>query len=345
MTELMLFDESAGSARLLALKSRHNLLVQATKEVLSDGLDFGKIPGTGDKPTLLKPGAEKLCFLFGLRPTFEVVESIEDWQNGLFYYRYRCTLHDVAGGIIADGEGSCNSREKKYRYRNAQLVCPQCGKETVFKSKSKPEFYCWNKRGGCGATFPLNDTRITEQEQGQIENTEPYDLVNTLQKMAQKRALVAAVLVGTGASQFFTQDVEDMQTIDIETTSPKPEHKPMQAKQPAQRSTQPPEPPADLDYDGNLIDEGKLEADIKHAVEVVGAVPADLPKSWQQFPKYVVDHMPYYTSTMHVVNTLKALFGGGDEKWSPWGEKYSINGDPAAFWNALVEHAQEGKEV
>ena len=48
---------------------------------------------------------------------------------------------------------------------------------------------------------------------------------------------------------------------------------------------------------------------------------------------------------MHVVNTLKALFGGGDEKWSPWGDKFSINGDPAEFWKALVEHAQEGKEA
>lgn len=89
------------------------------------------------------------------------------------------------------------------------------------------------------------------------------------------------------------------------------------------------------------FDDAQLEKDIKHAVEVVGATPADLPLTWLQFPKYVVDHLPYYGNTMHVVNTLKQLFGGGDEKWSPWGERYSINGDPAEFWQALVKHAQE----
>jgi hypothetical protein len=34
-------------------------------------------------------------------------------------------------------------------------------------------------------------------------------VVNTIQKMAQKRALVAATLIATSASEFFTQDVED----------------------------------------------------------------------------------------------------------------------------------------
>ena len=34
-------------------------------------------------------------------------------------------------------------------------------------------------------------------------------MVNTIQKMAQKRALVAATLIATSASEFFTQDVED----------------------------------------------------------------------------------------------------------------------------------------
>lgn len=36
------------------------------------------------------------------------------------------------------------------------------------------------------------------------------DMLNTLQKMAQKRAYVGAIIIATGASDFFTQDVEDM---------------------------------------------------------------------------------------------------------------------------------------
>ena len=37
-----------------------------------------------------------------------------------------------------------------------------------------------------------------------------YDLTNTICKIAQKRALVAAVLSSCGASEFFTQDIESM---------------------------------------------------------------------------------------------------------------------------------------
>ena len=43
-----------------------------------------------------------------------------------------------------------------------------------------------------------------------IPNPDIADLVNTIQKMAQKRALVAATLIATSASEFFTQDVEDI---------------------------------------------------------------------------------------------------------------------------------------
>lgn len=224
-TALDVFE--AASGRLAALKARHNLLVQATKEVLVEGLDFGKIPGTGDKPTLLKPGAEKLCYLFGLRPTFEVVEAREDWTGGLFYYRYRCTLHDQSGNVLADGEGSCNSREKKYRYRQSERVCPKCGKPTIIKGKDEygGGWLCYSKKGGCGAKFSDNAPEITNQPSGLVENTEPYDLVNTIQKMAQKRAMVAAVLVGAGASQFFTQDVEDMSIIDMPFEVTKPAQK------------------------------------------------------------------------------------------------------------------------
>jgi hypothetical protein len=34
---------------------------------------------------------------------------------------------------------------------------------------------------------------------------------NTIMKMAQKRAFVGAILIATGASEYFTQDIEDME--------------------------------------------------------------------------------------------------------------------------------------
>jgi len=181
--------------------------------ILRSGVDFGPIPGS-DKPALLKPGAEKMVSFFGLSPTFDDIATVEDWTGEqhsgepFFYYRQKCKLYK-GDRLIATADGSCNSWEKKYRYRNAERTCPNCGNASIFKSKNKPEFYCWAKKGGCGATFPLNDKRITEQEAGQIKNPDVSELTNTILKMAQKRALVAAVLIGTAVSDYFTQDVDD----------------------------------------------------------------------------------------------------------------------------------------
>jgi len=212
-------DVATAAHNLDALKAKRNLLIEAMKDVLQKDIDFGVIPGT-TKPTLLKAGAENLSFLFGLRPTFEMMDSIEDWDKGLFYYRYRCTLNGGDGRIVTNSEGSCNSRETKYRYRNAKQKCPECGADTISKSKYPPRNSPGAPKGwwcrSCKTDYAHNDKRITEQKLGRVENTEPFELINTLQKMAQKRALVAAVLIGTGASQFFTQDVEDMNTIVID---------------------------------------------------------------------------------------------------------------------------------
>jgi len=216
---------------LQGLKARYKTLVAATQELLRDGVDYGVIPGTNDKPVLLKPGAEKLTTLFGLRPRFLLVDKMEDWDQGRFYYRYRCELLDRSGQFLADAEGSCNSLESKYRWRQARLTCPSCGADTVMRSRypprndpqGKPGWYCRS----CKAQYAFGDERITKQETGRVENPEPFSLINTIQKMAQKRALVAAVLVATGASEFFTQDLEDMPVsgavVEQETAPPEPE--------------------------------------------------------------------------------------------------------------------------
>src|SRR5919199_879142 len=59
---------------------RFNTVVEFVRTVMREGVDYGVIPGT-DKPTLLKPGAEKLCTLFGLSSRFQLIRSIEDWTG------------------------------------------------------------------------------------------------------------------------------------------------------------------------------------------------------------------------------------------------------------------------
>ncbi|MCZ2077928.1 MAG: hypothetical protein LC130_23355 [Bryobacterales bacterium] len=186
------------------------------------------IPGTGkvkvklpdgkeverEKEVLLKPGAERLCSAFGFAPVFKLINKVELWDTDkpLFHYQYCCELiHIDSGKLIATGIGSCNSMEDKYRWRNAQRTCPNCGKENIRKSKEAGAgWYCWQKTGGCGATFKENDPAITGQSAGKVANDDVFSLVNTIDKMAQKRALIAATLIGCNASEFFTQDLDDM---------------------------------------------------------------------------------------------------------------------------------------
>lgn len=203
--------------------ARRSQFVQFVKSLMTDGTDFGTIPGTG-KPTLLKPGAEKLVSFFGLTPVFEDVQTVEDWtgadHNGepFFYYRQRCKLYRGTA-LIATADGSCNSWEVKYRYRKLERQCPSCGKSSIMKSKYPPKgaprntvpgWYCNPKSGGCGADFPADDARIVGQQEGRIPNPDIAEQINTLLKMSQKRALIAVTLIAVNASEFFTQDIEDM---------------------------------------------------------------------------------------------------------------------------------------
>jgi hypothetical protein len=195
-------------------------------KVLVDGVHFGTIPGT-TKATLYKPGAEMLCSALALAPAFEPMKEIEDYTAGFFSYRYKCVLSDILSGAhIGEGIGSCNSKESKYRWRNQNRACPVCGKETIIKGREEfgGGWVCHKKQGGCGAKFADDDPTILGQAVGKVENPDIFDQVNTIDKMAQKRALVAAILIAANASEFFTQDLEDIVITDapVETPAPPP---------------------------------------------------------------------------------------------------------------------------
>lgn len=80
---------------------------------LKQGSDYGVIPGT-TKPTLLKPGAEKILMLMGIRSEFSLVDSTRDFDNGFFQYMVKCSLFK-GDMLITEGMGSCNNHESKYK--------------------------------------------------------------------------------------------------------------------------------------------------------------------------------------------------------------------------------------
>lgn len=148
--------------------------------------DFGVIAGAGSKPTLLKPGGEKICMMFGLNPEYDFLEKTENYKDGFFAYNIKCTLYRN-GNPVSQGIGSCNSMEKKYRYINSDSIPDGVDPAAVEKTTDKYG-------------------RIKYK----IPNPHIADLVNTILKMAKKRSFIDAVLQVASLSDVFTQDLEDI---------------------------------------------------------------------------------------------------------------------------------------
>ncbi len=194
------------------------LIQEIMRDVMHDKEHYGTIPGCGDKKVLLKSGAEKLCFTFQLVPTFTVDER--ELPNGHREYRITTRLSTRGGVVVGEGLGTCSTMEPKYRYRNAGVKCPECGKEAVIKGKKEygGGWLCFGKKGGCGAKWSDGAKEIEAQPQGKVENPDPAEQYNTVLKMSKKRSIVDATITACAASDIFTQDLEELP--EYESTAP-----------------------------------------------------------------------------------------------------------------------------
>jgi hypothetical protein len=183
-----LYDVAAAMHQMAQLQALVNTYLRPSSPGKTDG-DYGIIPGT-DKPTLLKSGADKLCDVYGLLPLYEELGVVEDWGTGLFAYRLRCRIVLKATGVqVGEGVGACNSRETKYQSTE------------WWNDKTQPP--------PPGQGYVEIQTRKGTAWKRKVPAENPADLINTILKMAKKRALVDAVLSVTRSSGLFTQDLED----------------------------------------------------------------------------------------------------------------------------------------
>ena len=235
-------SDEAFDRQLAAIRSGQVRIARMQKELLIAGTDYGNIPGV-DKPSLGKPGAEKICLAYRFAARVEQRLTIGDGiTEPTLRYDADCHLHlgSFDGPEVGVGHGSCNSWETKYRWRNAERACPNCGKPVRHSKPPRAGWYCWTKTGGCGAEFAENAKEIKDQVVGREENPEPWDLANTIMKMAEKRAHVDATLRTTAASGIFTQDLEDnVPAIEGEYTEVK-EQRPAPAVSRPPRAIEPP---------------------------------------------------------------------------------------------------------
>lgn len=169
--------------------SHLTVIQKVMKEVMKPDVHYGKIPGT-PKPTLLKPGAELLCMVFHIAPSYRV-EDLSTADST----RYRVTCHGShqgTGVVLGEGMGEAASTEEKYKWRKA--ICDEEWNEAM-PDRRREKF----GRGQNGV-----------YRQKQIR-TEAADAANTVLKMANKRAQVAMVLNVLAASDMFSQDLEDLE--------------------------------------------------------------------------------------------------------------------------------------
>ena len=201
--EMVRYDMTETAMSPETLTRQLTLLQQVMRRVMQEGEHYGIIPGC-QKPSLLKPGAEKLSMTFRLSPAYEIVQVNGDY--GHREYQVICTLtHIPTGQVFGQGVGVCSTMESQYRYR---------GGEKIPTGRPVPQEY-WNTRdvnliGGPGyGTAKVGNAWQVVRIGEKMENPDIANEYNTVLKMAKKRAHVDAVLTATAASDIFTQDMED----------------------------------------------------------------------------------------------------------------------------------------
>jgi hypothetical protein len=230
------------------------LVMEFTKNAMTEGInnDYATIPGTG-KPALLKPGAEKLTIWFNLIPDPFITntEKINDGDKVILSVDTTVILRDRNGNIRGMCQGNCNSGEDKYREQTRWLT------EKKLKEQGlTPEGLEFEDRDGNWGKYRVYKV---------VGNNNPYQLLNTLKKMSQKRAFVGAVLMATGTSGIFTQDIEE------ENTSGHTEPKQEMSKADTKKAS------------GEKIDLGELRAKCKEMLTKcidVDAIGKDLEDTW-----------------------------------------------------------------
>jgi hypothetical protein len=210
---LMVRETGGAVGRALSmdeLKANLRFVHQVMKDVMTEDVDYGKVPGCGDKPGLFQPGAQKLLMTFQL--TDHVLEErVTDFPGYHREYSFRIGVK-ATNGKMWEGVGTCSTLESKHRYRGGARKCPECGKPAIIKGRKEygGGWLCFGKKGGCGAKWDDGDQVIESQSEEKIENDNPADCWNTARKMGFKRALVHAAINATNTSELWSQDLEDL---------------------------------------------------------------------------------------------------------------------------------------
>lgn len=170
------------------LTGRASRIQEVLKKVMKKGVDYGTIPGCGDKAALLKPGAEKILSTFELGAMPDQASIRDLGEDGAIRLRVVVPIvHWPTGKVVGHGVGECSSQEEKYAWKKA--ACNEEWEETDPADRREK----W-KMGKGGKPYKVKQIRTT-----------PADVANTVLKMGKKRAVVDGTLTATACSDMFEQ--------------------------------------------------------------------------------------------------------------------------------------------
>lgn len=162
------------------------------KDILKKNIDYGYLNGR-KKPSLLKPGAEKLRMAYGLSVrSIDCVAEVFDIEKKFIDITYKCTLVNADGDVVGICDGNANSEEQQFKYR---YIATELKPSNELSDKLK--------RLGKGKWIKRSDGWKWYER---IQNDNILGLKNNIKKIAQKRAFVGAVLMGTCTSELFSQE-------------------------------------------------------------------------------------------------------------------------------------------
>ena len=179
---------------------------------LIEGMDYGKIPGCGERLVLLKPGAEKITMLLNLRSAFDVVREIEDFDKGFFSYLVRCSLVTGSGEVVTQGFGQCNTRERRFgrgdSFSGANVALKMARKRALVDAAltvgSLSNLFTQDLEDS--ATSEIRGARISEEQKRKIYAT-------TLQAGVEESQLRAGILHYYGVAS--VEELSEKQAEDL----------------------------------------------------------------------------------------------------------------------------------
>jgi len=181
-TVMSMVENSRSTASIVAMKKTIDEIVRA---VMKPDVHYGMIPGTNKKPTLFQAGADCLATTFKIAFQFEN----EDLGDGIDEVRYRSRcVATWQGEFLGDCLGEASSFEEKYKWRAIRCIEEW---EATPDDMRRLRYY---KKGD-----PSKQIRV-----------EPADIINTILKMAQKRAKLGCIKTVLAISDIFEVDIDSM---------------------------------------------------------------------------------------------------------------------------------------